>query len=65
MNGELKYDGSQLHQLYLQQLRHQKYETDAAKAELYMLKQQLKIESEARINAQVQCFFVYFIFHRT
>jgi len=54
VNGELKYDGSQLHQLYLQQLRHQKYETDAAKAELYMLKQQLKIESEARINAQNQ-----------
>ena len=53
MNGELPHDGNQLHQFYIQQLRHHKYETDAAKAEVYMLKQQLKIENETRINAQV------------
>ena len=53
MNGDLKFDSNQLHQLYIQQLRHQKYEADAAKAEVYMLKQQLKIETETRMNAQV------------
>ena len=53
MNGELIHGGSPLRHVYMQHLRHHKYEADAAKAEVYMLKQQLKIETDTRTNAQV------------
>ncbi len=53
---------TQLQQMYNQQLNHQAQEVAAAKSEANRLKQQLRIETDSRKDAQVlPIFFVLYI----